>query len=76
METDLNIKWKRNIKTVKEEMYNLKNIACQKIFKDHTNNTHMAQIFESDKHLDLLTKKFLNSLNGAVIKCLKKVRKN
>ena len=35
----------------------------------------MAQIFESDKHLDILTKKFLNSLDSAIIKCFRKVRK-
>ena len=47
---------------------------CQKKFKEHTNNTHMAKIFDSEKHIDILTKKFLNSVNGAIIKCFRKIR--
>ena len=55
-------------------MYNLKNKICQKQFKEHTNNTHMANIFDSDKHVDILCKKFLNAFNGAIVKCFEKIR--
>ena len=34
----------------------------------------MANIFESPKHLDVLTKKFLKRLNGAIVQCFKKIR--
>ena len=34
----------------------------------------MAQIFQSDKHIDLLTKKILKRLDGAVIESFKKIR--
>ena len=67
LESTLNIKWKHHSVVKKEEMYNLKNEACQKKFKDHTNKTHMAKIFDSEEHIDILTKKFLNSINGAII---------
>ena len=40
-------------------MYNLKNKACQQKFKELTSKTNMASIFESNKHLDVLTKKVL-----------------
>ena len=74
LESTLNIKWKHTSDSEKEEIYNLKNEACQKKFKEHTNKTHMAKIFDSERHIDILTKKFLNSINGAIIKCFRKIR--
>ena len=49
-------------------MYNLINKECKKMFKDHTDNTWMANI------LDKLTIKFLNYIDGAIIKCFRKQR--
>ena len=69
VETELNITWDRSIHKEKIEMYNLKNEIGQAKFKEHTDKTHMARIFNSDKHLDILTKKFLKRLDGAVIEC-------
>ena len=74
VETELNITWDRSIHKEKIEMYNLKNEIGQAKFKEHTDKTHMARIFNSDKHLDILTKKFLKRLDGAVIECFKKIR--
>ena len=34
----------------------------------------MAKVFDSDKHLDILAKKFLNAINGAIVKCFRKIR--
>ena len=34
----------------------------------------MANIFDSDKHVDILCKKFLNAFNGAIVKCFEKIR--
>jgi hypothetical protein len=74
VETDLNIKWDNSIPKHKVEMYNLKNEECQKKFKKYTNITNMANIIDSKKHLDIVTKKFLKRLDGAIIHCFKKIR--
>ena len=74
VETDLNIEWNNSEPRQKVDMYNLKNEECQKRFKEYTNNSNMANIFESPKHLDVLTKKFLKHLNGAIVQCFKKIR--
>jgi hypothetical protein len=74
IEADLQIKWNKNVKKEKEEMYNLKNKECQKKFKEHTTNTQMSRIFRSPQHLDILTKKFMNALDGAIIMCFRKYR--
>ena len=74
LEGTLNIKVKRKNIIKKEEMYNLKNTICQKLFKEHTTNPHMAKIFDSDKHVDILAKKLLNAINGAIVKCFRKIR--
>ena len=58
----------------KEELYNLKNKSCQEKFREYTNTTSMKRIFDSDKNINILAKKFLKSLNGAIIKCFKKIR--
>ena len=55
-------------------MYNLKNPKGQKKFKEHTEHTEKSKIFESTDHLDKLTKKFLNYLDGAIVKCFSKKR--
>ena len=34
----------------------------------------MKRIFDSDKNINILAKKFIKSLNGAIIKCFKKIR--
>ena len=74
LETDLNISWNKSIQKEKIEMYNLKNKVCQQKLKELTSKTNMASIFESNKHLDVLTKKFLKRLNGAIVQCFKKIR--
>ena len=74
LETDLDIKWNKSIKKPKVEMYNLKNEICQQKFKELTSKTSMTSIFKSDKHIDVLTKKFVKRLNGAIVECFKKVR--
>ena len=67
LETDLNIAWNKSIQKEKIEMYNLKNEVCQLKFKELTSKKNMASIFESNKHLDVLTKKFLKGLKGAIV---------
>ena len=55
-------------------MYNLKDEGCQKKFKAYTCTTNMAHIFNSKKHIDVLTKKFLKRLDGAIKKCFNKIK--
>ena len=74
MECELNLKLQRKKVSPKEELYNLKDKSCQEIFKEYTNTTKMAKIFDSDKNIDLLAKKFINILDGTIIKCFNKVR--
>ena len=74
IETDLNIKWNKSVKKDKLEMYNLKNETCQRKFKEMTNKSNMAKIFDSKKDLNILTKKFLKYLNGCISKCFTKNR--
>ena len=74
LECEINIKFQRKKVSPKEELYNLKNKRCQELFKEYTNTTNMTKIFDSDKNINILAKKFLNNLNGAIIQCFKKVR--
>ena len=66
VEVEFSFKVKTFSSEVKEEMYNLKNPECQKKFKKHTENTKMADIFNSSKHIDILTEKFIKMLNAAI----------
>ena len=47
---------------------------CQKEFKIHTESTNMADIFNSIKHIDILTEKFIKMLNAAIKVSFQKVR--
>ena len=59
----------------KIEMYNLKNAACQKKFKEYTSNTKMlSSIFDSKDDLDILAQRFIKKLNGSISKNFRKIR--
>ena len=62
----------------KEEISNLKNRECQKVFKLDTSNTNfLSRLFEDDdEDLDRMTEKFLTKLQGCIAKNLKKIRVN
>ena len=76
IETNLNISFNKYVPKEKVEMYNLKNKQCQIKFKDYTCKTNMETIFDSDKDINILTKKFLKRLDGAIVHCFKKIRSN
>ena len=60
---------------IKHEIYNIKNIECQKKFKQYTSNTKMlSSIFDSGDDINLLTQRFMKKLNGCIAMCFKKVR--
>ena len=59
----------------KEEIFNLKNKECQENFRKQTSETkELSSIFNSNKDVHTLTKKFLNRLNGFIHSSFKKIR--
>ena len=74
IETDMKIKWNKSTLKQKTEMYNLKNTQCQETFKRLTCKTSMRKIFDSNKDINILTKKFLKRLNGCISECFSKNR--
>ena len=61
----------------KVEVYNLKNVECQKKFKSYTSNTKMlSSIFDSEDNINILTQRFIKKLDGCIKTNFKKVRIN
>ena len=59
----------------KHEVYNLKNIECQKKFYEYTSNKRMlSSVFDAQEDLNLLTHRFIKKLDGCIKMCFKKVR--
>ena len=59
----------------KVELYNIKNLECQQIFKKYTSNTKMlSSVFDSDDNLNVLTNRFIKKLDGCIKHSFKKVR--
>ena len=78
IETTLNMAWNRETKQKPddESIFNLKNIQCQKVFKESTsNNTILSDVFENEKDLDTATEKFMKKLQKMLYKCFKKIGK-
>ena len=60
---------------MKIEMFNLKNIECQEIFKRMTSNSNfLSSAFESGKDLNTATKIFLKRLNGCLYKSFRMIK--
>ena len=56
-------------------MCNLKNIECQRKFKEYTSSTKMlSSIFESSDDIDILAQRFMKKLNGSIALNFKKIR--
>ena len=70
-------KWNKKIRKTNIELFNMKNEECQLIFKESTSNSDfLSSVFDSDKNINSLTKKFLNQLNGVIHSSFKRVRIN
>ena len=71
-----NLTYKKEIRPqMRHEIFNLKSIECQEIFKDETENTtKFTDIFKKEEPFDMKTRKFQRSLNQSLRKCFKKVR--
>ena len=64
-------------KNKKIEIYNLKNIDCQKKFKELTTNTkNLSTIFDSKDDINILAKRFFKKLDGCIKMSFRKVRIN
>ena len=70
-----NFRWLKRLKKNKIEMFNLKNLECQQIFKELTSNTDfLSSVFDNDQDLNSITKKFLKRLNGVIHNSFKKIK--
>ena len=74
--TEFNIVAKETKEKQKLEMYNLKNIECQRKFKNYTTNTKMlSTVFNNEtEDIDVVTKRFLKKIDGAIAMSFKKNR--
>ena len=59
----------------REEMFNLKNKACQEAFKEETDvNPHLLEVLDTDLPFEIQCKKWFKTFNSILYKCFKKVR--
>ena len=76
--TRLKMKWDRKVSSQRNELFNLKNIECQKAFKDATtmenNKRFLSSVFEENVDINIATEKFMKRLQKIISKCFKKVR--
>ena len=64
-------------KNPKSEVYNLKNLECQKKFKKYTSNTkNLSSIFNSKEDMNILVKRFMKKGDGCIKMNFNKVRTN
>ena len=72
---ELDIEWKEDTTTASVEVFYFNDSVALKTFKTLTTNTNqMSKIFDTDKNLNVQTKKFLKRLNGFVNQSFKKVK--
>ena len=51
----------------KVEMYNLRNIECQKKFREFSSRTKMlSSVFDSKEDINILAKRFIQKLDGCI----------
>ena len=63
--TNLKFQWNKKIKQKRNELFNLKNKACQDVFKEETtgehNNNYLSSVFEEEGDVNKLTETFLET---------------
>ena len=70
--TKLQLEWSENYHDV-VEVFNFKSKEAQETFFNKTNTTRdLIKVFESNKSLNIQTKKFVKRLNGFIQQCFKK----
>ena len=64
---ELDIEWKEDTPTTSTEVFNFNDTDSLKMFKTLTTETdQMSKIFDTDKNLNVQTKKFIKRLNGFI----------
>ena len=72
--TKFKMPWNKQGKKEKNNLFNLKNVECQKEFKEATsNNDHLSKVFEENEDLDEAVNKFLKRINKLLHKCFRKI---
>ena len=72
---EMNIKWKETTKQIYVEVFKYNDEEALKTFKQVTTDTnHLSKIFDTDKRVNVQTKKFLKRLQGFINKSFKKVK--
>ena len=70
--------WNKRTKEKRVELYNLKNVLCQKMFREETqgsnNNQYLSSVFDEEGDINAQTEEFLNRLKKTIQKCFRKVR--
>ena len=65
--------WNRREIKQREEIFNLKNKDCQKVFREATtalnNNNYLSEVFDDNTDINLSTEKFIKRLNKTIHKC-------
>ena len=73
--TKFNISWKKQVKSERVEIYNLKNREGQNKFKELTNkNEELTKILENEENLDDATDMFITKLDKYIKQCFNKIR--
>ena len=73
---ELDIEWKEDTTTASVEVFYFNDSVALKTFKTLTTNTNqMSKIFDTDKNINVQTKKFLKRLKGFVNQSFRKVKK-
>ena len=69
--------WKKKKTEKRIEMYNLKDIECNKKFKEiKSKDNFLSSVFETKGSIEVQTKKFLKRLGYCISICFKKIRVN
>ena len=73
--SNFNITWNKKYRRERVEMFNLKNIDCQKKFKEMTSEKDLfCAMLKTSEDINLITNKFINKLDKCISKCFKKIR--
>ena len=72
---ELKLQWNTNNVVKSIEIYKYNDMESLKAFKEHTTNTkELSSIFDTDKDLNIQTKKLLKRLKGFIVESFDKIK--
>ena len=72
--TKFNLKWRKNLQKDRVEMFNLKDLSCQKKFFELTSSSdYLSSVFDTEDDVDKSVERFLKRLNDVLHKCFRKI---